>query len=111
MAHATLRKTNYMHQFFGGAMSPKRLSVLLAVLTLGLSTALAQRNEVSATIGRVFVSSQMIQGAEFFNPNVHFGDGLTLGGNYSRLLRSYHIFALYGEVPLAYSFQMKLNTG
>ena len=63
------------------------------------------------TIGRVFVSSQMIEGAEFFNPNIHFGNGLTVAGNYARLLKTYGIFGIYGEVPFAYSFDMKLNTG
>src|SRR5256885_17195668 len=100
-----------MLQSFGGVMSPKRLSALLVFFAVSIATALAQRNEVSGTIGRVFVSSQMIQGATFFNPNIHFGSGLTVGGNYSRLLKTYGIFGISGEVPFAYSFDMDLNTG
>lgn len=92
-------------------MSPKRLAALIICVVTLMATAAAQRNEVSATLGRTFVSSQRIQGANFFNPNVHFGNGLTIGGNYSRLLKTYGIFGISGEVPVAYSFDMDLNTG
>ena len=92
-------------------MSPKRLAALIVCVVILMASAFAQRNEVSATLGRVFVSSQNIPGADFPNPNVHFGNGLTIGGNYSRLLKTYGIFGISGEVPVAYSFDMDLNTG
>ena len=92
-------------------MSPKRFAALIVCVMILISTAMAQRNEISATLGRTFVSSQRIQGANFNNPNVHFGNGLTIGGNYSRLLKTYGIFGISGEVPVAYSFDMDLNTG
>jgi hypothetical protein len=92
-------------------MSPKCLAALIVCVVILISSAVAQRNEVSATLGRVFVSSQNIPGADFPNPNVHFGNGLTIGGNYSRLLKTYGIFGISGEVPVAYSFDMDLNTG
>ena len=92
-------------------MSPKRLAALIVCVVILMASAFAQRNEVSATLGRVFVSSQNIPGADFPNPNVHFGNGLTIGGNYSRLLKTYGIFGISGEVPVAYSFGMDLNTG
>jgi len=92
-------------------MSPKRLAALIVCVVILMASAFAQRNEVSATLGRTFVSSQRIEGADFFNPNVHFGNGLTIGGNYSRLLKTYGIFGISGEVPVAYSFDMDLNTG
>jgi len=92
-------------------MSPKRLAALIVSVVILIASAFAQQNEISATLGRTFVSSQRIQGADFNNPNVHFGNGLTIGGNYSRLLKTYGIFGISGEVPVAYSFDMDLNTG
>lgn len=92
-------------------MSPNRVAALIVCVVTLIACAPAQRNEVSATLGRTFVSSQRIQGANFNNPNVHFGNGLTLGGNYTRLLKTYGIFGISGEVPVAYSFDMDLNTG
>jgi opacity protein-like surface antigen len=92
-------------------MSPKRLAALFVCAVILMASAFAQRNEVSATLGRTFVSSQRIVGANFNNPNIHFGNGLTIGGNYSRLLKTYGIFGISGEVPVAYSFDMDLNTG
>jgi opacity protein-like surface antigen len=92
-------------------MSLKRLAALIVCVVILMACAFAQRNEVSATLGRTFVSSQRIQGADFNNPNVHFGNGLTIGGNYTRLLKTYGIFGISGEVPVAYSFDMDLNAG
>ena len=92
-------------------MSLKRLAALIACVVNLMACASAQRNEGSATLGRTFVSSQRIQGADFNNPNVHFGNGLTIGGNYTRLLKTYGIFGISGEVPVAYSFDMDLNAG
>jgi len=90
-------------------MSLKRLFALMVCLGTLVAGALAQRNEVSGTIGRVFVSSQAVQGANFFDPNIHFGNGLTFGGNYSRLIMTRGIFGIFGEVSGAYSPDMKLN--
>jgi Outer membrane protein beta-barrel domain len=92
-------------------MSPKRSAALIVFLVVVVSSAFAQQNELSGTLGRVFVSSQRIQGANFPNPNVHFGNGLTVGGDYSRLFRTYGIFGISAEVPFAYGFDMDLNTG
>ena len=88
-------------------MSRKRLAALIVCVVILMASALAQRNEVSATLGRTFVSSQRIQGSDL---NVHFGNGLTIGANYSRLLKTYGIFGISGEVPFAYAFDMDLNT-
>jgi len=92
-------------------MSLKRLAALIVCVVLLIAGAFAQQNEVSATLGRTFVSSQRIQGANFFNPNIHFGNGLTIGANYSRLLKTYGLFGISGEVSFAYAFDMDLNTG
>ena len=92
-------------------MSPQRLVALAVFVVMLVACAGAQVNEISGTIGRTFVSSQRIQGANFFNPDIHFGNGLTLGGNYSRLLKSHGIFGISAELPVAYAIDMDLNTG
>lgn len=90
-------------------MSLKRFAALTVCIFVLVAGACAQPNEISVTLGRVFVSSQALQGANFFDPNIHFGNGLTIGGNYSRLLRTYGIFGISGEVAVAYSPDMDLN--
>jgi hypothetical protein len=92
-------------------MSPQRLVAATVFVVMLVSGAYAQVNEVSGTLGRTFVSSQRIQGADFFNPNIHFGNGITIGGNYGRLLKTYGIFGVFGEVPVAFSPDMDLNSG
>ena len=90
-------------------MSLKGVAARIVCVGILIASAIAQRNEVSATLGRIFVSSQQVQGANFFDPNVHFGNGLSIGGNYSRLLRTYGIFGISGEVSGVYSPDMDLN--
>jgi len=93
-------------------MLPKRLVAVTVLVVVALVCgAHAQVNELSGTIGRTFVSSQRIQGATFFNPDIHFGNGLTFAGNYSRLLKTYGIFGISGEASVAYAYDMDLNTG
>ena len=79
-------------------MSLKGLAALIACVTLLVAAAGAQRNEISGTLGRVFVSSQAVKGGDFSDPNIHFGNGLTIGGNYSRFLKRYGVFGISGEV-------------
>jgi hypothetical protein len=90
-------------------MSLKRVAALMVCVGILVVGAVAQRNEISGTVGRVFVSSQAVKGANFFDPNIHFGNGFTIGGNYSRLLRTYGIFGISGEVAGAYLPDMDLN--
>ena len=92
-------------------MSVKRLAALIVFVASLIASASAQRNELSATVGRTFVSSQLIQGADFFNPNIHFGNGITLGGDYSRLFKTYGLIGISAEVPFAIGLDMDLNTG
>jgi len=93
-------------------MLPNRrvLAILVAVLTLA-ANALAQKNEVSGLIGRTFIPTQSITGATWENPNLHFGNGLSLEGNYSRHLRGEGFLMLRFEVPVVYNIKEKLNTG
>ena len=90
-------------------MSLKRVTALLLFVAGLAAAAGAQKNEISATFGKTFVSSQAVKNGNFFDPNVHFGNGITLGGNYSRLLRTYGIFGISGEVAATYNFDADLN--
>ena len=98
-------------------MSANRLAAVFASVVILVSCAVAQErsydspNELSATFGRTFVSTQTIQNANWFNHEVRFGDEETIGLNYSRLLKTHGIFALSGEVPLAVVIDMDLNSG
>jgi hypothetical protein len=99
-------------------MSANRLAVVVVSAVILVSCAFAQdnkvydsTNEVSATFGRTFVSTQDILNANFFNHTLNFGAEETLGLNYSRLLKTHGIFTLSGEVPLAVAFDVDLNTG
>lgn len=92
-------------------MSLNRLAVLTVSVLVLVGNGFAQKNEISGTIGRTFVSTQSIQGAQFFNPNVHFGDGLSFALNYSHLFRQRGIFGFSLEVPLAVAPDTDLNSG
>src|SRR5271167_729183 len=100
----------------GGEMSAKRLAVLV-VLVLGLSTlvssAWAQKNELSITAGRTFVSTETIVndpfGAGDFDPHIHFGNPASFEFDYARLLKTHKIFGLYAEVPVQIFPRMYLH--
>jgi len=92
-------------------MSANRLAAVIISMGMLVAGAFAQINEVSATVGRTFVSSQTIQNANFFNHDVHFGDSISVGGNYSRLFFTHSILGLSLEVPFAFDINSELNTG
>jgi opacity protein-like surface antigen len=95
-------------------MSGKRLwiAVLLVVTLLAASLAAQdEKNEIGGIIGRTFVSDQGIQNAHFFDPIVHFGDGLTFEGEYARRFWVAPIYSISGEVAAAYEPTSKLNAG
>ena len=98
----------------------KRLAVLVVPVLVLVSSALAQGsmnstpvNQLSATVGKTFVSTQTIQNppAGDVNPDIHFGNPWSLAFNYGRLLKTHSIFGLYAELPVAMFFRMDLNTG
>src|SRR5271170_4796797 len=93
-------------------MSAKCLAVIVVPVLVLVSSAVAQVNEVSATVGRTFVSTQTIQNPppNDPNPNIHFGNPVSVAFNYGRLLKQHKIFGLYGELPVAIYFRMNLNT-
>jgi hypothetical protein len=101
-------------------MSPNRLAVLVVSVLVLVGNGSAQineingavkKNEFSGTVGRTFVSTQTIQGAVFFNHDVHFGDGVSFALNLSRRFLQRSFYELSLEVPLAISPDTDLNSG
>jgi len=103
-----LFKQNYILQDSGGEMSAKRLALLVVLVAVLVSSAFTQVNELSATVGRTFVSTQTVRNFTT-NPNIHFGNEESIAFNYSRLLKSWGIFGLSGEIPIAIYPRMDLN--
>ena len=94
-------------------MSAKRLAVLVVPVLVLVSSALAQVNELSITVGRAFVSTQTIVNDPYpndFDPHIHFGNEEMVEFNYGRLLMTRKILGLYGEVPVAIYPRMDLHT-
>jgi hypothetical protein len=81
-------------------MSLKHLTIgaLVAICTI-VAPAAAQKNEVSGSLGRIFISDQGILGAPAFDPNLHFGKGLTFEVNYARRVIDGQLWSLALEVP------------
>ena len=61
------------------------MTALVAVTTLTAS-ALAQKNELTAVIGRTFISDQGVMNMNLFNNDLHFGEGLVFEANLWTLL-------------------------
>jgi hypothetical protein len=91
-------------------MSAKRLAVLVVpilVTILGvISSAWAQKNELSITAGRTFVSTETVPST---GDTVHFGNPASFEVDYARLLKTKKIFGLFAEVPVAVYPKMNLN--
>jgi hypothetical protein len=81
-------------------MSLKHLTIgaLVAVCTF-VAQAAAQKNELSGILGRTFISDQGIPGAPSYDPNLHFGNGLTFEVNYARRVMDAGLWSLALEVP------------
>jgi hypothetical protein len=95
-------------------MSEKRFwIVVLAVVCIMAASAVAQdeKNEVGAIIGRTFISTQPIQGANFFDPNIRFGRGLSFEGSYARRILMSDIFSVSGEIPVMFNSDEDLHAG
>jgi hypothetical protein len=94
-----------------------RLGLLLSCIFILSSVGLSQiseaytRSELSITVGRTFVSSQTIQGATFFNHDVHFGDSIAFGLNYGHKLKDFKGMGLTAELPIVVAPDTDLNTG
>ena len=95
-------------------MSERRLwiAVLAAVALLAVSAAAQdEKNELVGVIGRTAISTQPIQGAAFFDPNIRYGRGLSFDVSYARRLWVAPIYAVSPEVTLLYNPDEDLHAG
>src|SRR5215470_15398225 len=93
-------------------MRGKRLctvTLLLAFMLAASAAAQDEKNELGGSIGRIFVSDQGIQNANYFDPIIHSGKGVTIEGEYARRFIITDLFSLAGEVLLAYNPDVDLN--
>jgi hypothetical protein len=98
----------------GGEMLGKRvwIAVLFVVTTMGASAvAQGEKNELGGILGRTFISDQGIKGANFFNPIIHSGNGLSFEGEYARRFLMTPVFSLSGEALMMYNHDEDLNAG
>jgi len=91
-------------------MSANRFALLVVAIILFSATGFAQQNEISATFGRTFVSTQTIQGSTAPDKSLHFGVEETASLNYSRFLKRWGGFGLSGELPISYVIDQDLHT-
>lgn len=85
-------------------MSGRRLwiAVLCVIVLAGLLRA-QEKNELSGGIGRTFLGTQGIQGVTVFDPNIRYGAGIDIEGNYARRFLVTPIFSVAAEVPLVFN--------
>jgi hypothetical protein len=93
-------------------MSAKRLAILVVPVLILVASALAQVNTVSITAGRAFVSTQTVVNPPpgDLDPRIHFANEEAVAFNYSRMLKSFGLFGLSAELPVAVYPRMDLNT-
>jgi len=87
-----------------------RFAALAFVLNMVIA-AYAQRNDVSGTIGRTFISDQGVVGGNLPDSNIHFGNGLTFEVNYGRRLLDADAFAVVVEIPAIFDPNQRLHFG
>jgi hypothetical protein len=81
-------------------MSLKNLTIgaLMAVCAFAVQAS-AQKNELSGSLGRTFISHQLIPGAPSFDPDLRFGKGWSFEVNYARRFAEFGPLSLSLEVP------------
>jgi hypothetical protein len=79
----------------------------------GSAFAQDQKNEITGSIGRIFISDQGIHGpdAPAINPFVRSGKGLTFEVGYARILRTGQILSLSLELPAVFNVDEDLGSG
>ncbi len=91
-------------------MSAKRLAILIVPVLVAIlcvvPSAWAQKNDLSVTAGRTFVSTETVPSSGY---PVHFGNPASFEVDYGRLLITKKIFGLTAEVPVAVYPHMDLN--
>ena len=70
-----------------------------------------EKNEIGGAIGRIFISDQGIQNANYLDPTIHSGKGLSFEGEYARRILITPIFSVSGEVPVLFNLDEDLNAG
>ena len=78
------------------------IGIVLAVCTFAAQAAAqeaAHQNEVSGTLGRIFISDKGILGAPSYDPNLRYGKGLTFEIDYARRLMDGPFWSIAVEVP------------
>src|SRR6202167_2716942 len=97
-------------------MPARRLLGRFVPVVLLASSAWAQMNyfvpvnDISATAGTEFVSTQTVYNTPLsFNPSLHFARPWAFALNYSRLLKTAKIFGIRAELPVAIYPKMDLN--
>ena len=95
-------------------MFGKQLCIaVLLVATMLAAAAVAQdeKNEIGGMLGRTFISDQGIQGANYFDPVIHSGKGLTIEGEYARRFIVTPVYSLSAEALVVYNPDEDLNAG
>lgn len=93
-------------------MSERRLLVAaLAVVTILAATAAAQdeKNELSGTVGRIFVSDQGILNSPVPDALIRSGKGISFQVDYARHLWVTPIYAISAELPVVFNPDEDLN--
>jgi len=95
-------------------MSAKRSSVALLFVFMTLAAAAVaqdEKNELGGTLGRTFISDQGIQNANYFDPIVHTGKGLTFTAEYGRRLWVAPIYSISAEAVAMVNYDVDVNAG
>jgi hypothetical protein len=102
-------------------MSGKQALIAILAVTmggLGVSASAQDRgvdraNQLTGSIGRIFISDQGLSGpnAPAINPFIRSGNGLTFQVNYSRFLLGNSVYGISAELPAAFNLDEKLNSG
>jgi hypothetical protein len=92
-------------------MSLKHFTIgTLVAICAFVAPSMAQKNELTGIIGRTFISNHGIQGAPAFDPNLHFGKGLTFEINYARNAFNANLWSLSLEVPVVFNIDEDVHS-
>lgn len=93
-------------------MLGKRFWMFALVMMLAASAAAQdEKNEIGGILGRTFISDQGITGANYFDPIIHSGKGLSIEGEYARHIFVAPIYSISGEAVVMYNPDEDLNAG
>ena len=97
-------------RFAGGTMARTGFVVACAaVLVLLAAGASAQVNDVSAGLGRTFLSDQGVKGIIAKDTNIHFGDGISYSLSYGRRIVDAGFASMTIEVPFVHDPSADIN--